>query len=99
MKERARELEADAYSIHMHVWTQAEFLRLVLHCREQSNDAFDIEAAARQAIEFIVVLRKAGTPSVAPASTTRSGGTALWRRVARRTRSRILSSLPRSTKH
>ena len=57
---RARELEADAYSIHMHVWTQAEFLKLILHCRERFEDAFDIEAAARQGIEFIVVLRKAG---------------------------------------
>ena len=49
----------------MHVWTQAEFLKLILHCRERYEDAFDIEAAARQGIEFVVVLRKAGPPPAA----------------------------------
>jgi SAM-dependent methyltransferase len=57
---RAGELKAAGYSIHMHVWTQAEFLQLILHCRERFEGAFDIEAAARRAIEFIVVLRKEG---------------------------------------
>lgn len=64
---RARELEAAAYSIHMHVWTQAEFLRLILDCRERFGEAFDIEASAQQAIEFVVVLRKGGAlPPPAP---------------------------------
>ena len=53
-------LEDSEYSIHMHVWTQAEFLGLILACRERSDDAFEIEASARQAIEFMVVLRKRG---------------------------------------
>ncbi|MGN6255066.1 MAG: methyltransferase domain-containing protein [Solirubrobacterales bacterium] len=57
---RARKLEDEAYSIHMHVWTQAEFLRLILACRERFDDAFDIEASARQSIEYMVVLRKRG---------------------------------------
>jgi SAM-dependent methyltransferase len=57
---KARDLEAAKYSIHMHVWTQAEFLKLILDCRERSGESFDIEAAARQGIEFMVVLRKAG---------------------------------------
>jgi SAM-dependent methyltransferase len=57
---RARELEAARYSIHMHVWTQAEFLQLILHCRQRFDDAFDIEATARQSLEFLVVLRKRG---------------------------------------
>jgi hypothetical protein len=57
---KARELEEAGYSIHMHVWTQAEFLKLMLDCRQRSDDAFDIEAAARQGIEFMVVLRKSG---------------------------------------
>lgn len=57
---RARDLEAAAHSIHMHVWTQAEFLSLILACRQRFDDAFDIEASARQDIEFTVVLRKAG---------------------------------------
>jgi hypothetical protein len=56
----ARKLEADKYSIHMHVWTQAEFLQLILGCRERFGGALDIEAAARQGIEFMVVLRKRG---------------------------------------
>lgn len=60
VQKKARELEAAEYSIHMHVWTQAEFLQLILACRERFDDAFDIEAAAKRAIEFIVVLRKQG---------------------------------------
>jgi SAM-dependent methyltransferase len=56
----ARELEAAKYSIHMHVWTQAEFLQLILACRERFDAGFDIEATAKRAIEFIVVLRKQG---------------------------------------
>jgi Methyltransferase domain len=66
--ERARELEAAKYSIHMHAWTQAEFLAMVLECRRRFSEAFDIEAAARQGIEFIVVLRKQG-PLPPPAPT------------------------------
>ncbi len=57
---RARRLEDERYSIHMHVWTQIEFLRLILACRELLDEAFDLEAASRQMIEFIVVLRKRG---------------------------------------
>jgi hypothetical protein len=53
-------MEAAKYSIHMHVWTQAEFLQLIFSCRERFGDALDIEAAARQGIEFMVVLRKQG---------------------------------------
>ncbi len=62
-----RHLEEIDYSIHFHVWTQAEFLRLILHCRERTGDGFDIEAAARQAIEFVVVLRKRGAFPAPPA--------------------------------
>ncbi len=57
---RARDLEGKKYSIHMHAWTQVEFLALILECRSRFGGAFDIEAAARQGIEFIVVLRKQG---------------------------------------
>jgi len=56
----AREIEAQGYSIHMHAWTQAEFLRLVFHCRDRFEESFDLEAAARPDIEFTVVLRKQG---------------------------------------
>lgn len=65
---RARELDAEDYSIHMHVWTQAEFLALILEVRARTDGAFDIEAAARQGIEFMVVLRKAGELPEPPAA-------------------------------
>jgi SAM-dependent methyltransferase len=67
VERRARQLEDAEYSIHMHVWTQAEFMRLILALRERFDEAFDVEAAARVGIEFIVVLRKRG-PLPAPAS-------------------------------
>ena len=64
---RAQELEDARYSIHMHVWTQAEFLKLILALRDRLDGGFDIEAAARVAIEFIVILRKEGAlPPPAP---------------------------------
>jgi SAM-dependent methyltransferase len=58
----ARQLEEEAASIHMHVWTQAEFLQLILHCRTRLDNAFDIEAAVRLGPEFVVVLRKQSSP-------------------------------------
>jgi SAM-dependent methyltransferase len=94
--EKARKLEADAYSIHMHVWTQAEFLRLILDCRDRFEDAFDVEAAARQGIEFVVVLRKAGTPTMPPSIASGPTGTSRWRRLARRVVSKLSGVVSRS---
>jgi SAM-dependent methyltransferase len=93
----------DSYSIHMHVWTQAEFLEMILHCRERFGDAFDIEAASRHAIEFIVVLRKAGPPPVPSRVRPALGSTSRWRRrrwgrLARREVSRLRNPASRSTK-
>ncbi len=90
---RARELEGAKYSIHMHAWTQAEFLAMVLACRSRFGEAFDIEAAARQGIEFIVVLRKQGPlppPQGGPAAV---GGSAkrLWAKARRRARAALRS--------
>jgi SAM-dependent methyltransferase len=65
---KARELEETSYSIHMHVWTQAEFLQLILACRERFGEAFDIEAAARVGLEFLVILRKRGPLPPPPAA-------------------------------
>lgn len=67
VSEFASHMEEIDYSIHMHVWTQAEFLRLILACRERFDEAFDIEATARSALEFIVVLRKRGAFPPPPA--------------------------------
>ncbi|MGH2981176.1 MAG: methyltransferase domain-containing protein [Solirubrobacterales bacterium] len=64
----ARELEAASYSIHMHVWTQAEFLQLVLHCRQRFGE-FDIEAAMRRSLELVVLLRKHGPLPDSPPAT------------------------------
>jgi SAM-dependent methyltransferase len=85
---KARELEVAKYSIHMHVWTQAEFLRLMLECRQRFDDAFDIEAAARQGIEFMVVLRKQGPlpEPVAPTPPPEPATPGLPRRAAGRIR-------------
>ncbi|MFL5817585.1 MAG: glycosyltransferase [Conexibacter sp.] len=62
----AAELDASDYSIHTHVWTQAEFLALVLHCRELFERGFDVEAVWKDGNELLVVLRKAGEPRVPP---------------------------------
>ena len=61
----ARQLEAEAYSIHFHVWTQADLVRLMLHCHERLG-SFEIEAVRRRGIENIVVLRKHGELSLEP---------------------------------
>jgi SAM-dependent methyltransferase len=88
---RARELEAAAYSIHMHVWSQAEFLKLILDCRERFGEGFDIEASARQQIEFMVVLRKRGPlpPPPPPAVGASSSAVARARRLAARIGSKL----------
>ncbi|MFI5027859.1 MAG: methyltransferase domain-containing protein [Solirubrobacterales bacterium] len=79
---KAVELEAAQYSIHMHVWTQAEFLELILHTREHYDEAFEIEAAARQGIEFVVILRKVGPPRLPPAPDPESAEIPTgWRRI------------------
>jgi methyltransferase family protein len=90
VERRARELEDAKYSIHMHVWTQAEFLKLILALRERFGDSFDIEAAARVGIEFLVVLRKEGPLPPPPPATEQvqaaplSAGIERWRYRARR---------------
>lgn len=56
---RAEAQEADGYSIHFHVWTQADLVALMLHCHERFG-TFEIEAVRRRSLENIVVLRKHG---------------------------------------
>ena len=101
--QRALELEDAKYSIHMHVWTQAEFLELILDLRRRFGNAFDIEAAARVGIEFIVVLRKAGalppppptTATVATDTTPLAAGLAKWKFRARRALSKARGEIRR----
>jgi SAM-dependent methyltransferase len=90
---RARELEAAGYSIHMHAWTQAEFLAMILECRRRFDGGFDVEAAARQGIEFVVVLRKQGPlppPRGGRAAAKGSPGR-LWGKARRRARAALRS--------
>ncbi len=56
---RAEQLEAEGYSIHFHVWTQADLLALMLYCEERLA-SFEIEAVRRRGHENIVALRKHG---------------------------------------
>jgi predicted SAM-dependent methyltransferase len=97
---RALELEDAKYSIHMHVWTQAEFLKLILALRERSGEAFDVEAAARVGIEFIVVLRKQGQlppppPAKMASSTAAPAGIEVWKARAKRVLSRVRNEVRR----
>ncbi len=101
VQRRARELEEAGYSIHMHVWTQAEFLQLILALRERVGGAFDIEAAARVGIEFVVVLRKQG-PLPPPVPGEGGGGGAgapepSWKRRARGALARARRAIRRRT--
>lgn len=64
--ELARELEQRDYSIHTHVWTQSEFLQLLLRCRELLATPFDLEAVWKAGMELIVVLRETSAPPRAP---------------------------------
>jgi hypothetical protein len=71
----------------MHVWTQAEFLQLILGCRERFGEDFDIEASARQGIEFIVVLRRRGpypAPVTQPDAERPIGVARIWSGLRRR---------------
>ena len=59
VQRHAEQLEAERYSIHFHVWTQADLLELMLHCEDRFG-GFEIEAFERHGLENIVVLRKHG---------------------------------------
>jgi len=46
------------YSIHFHVWTQVEFLQLLLYCKQKLLFNFEIELLQKNGMEFIFILRK-----------------------------------------
>ncbi|MBD2124459.1 methyltransferase domain-containing protein [Trichocoleus sp. FACHB-262] len=51
-------LMAIDYSIHYHVWTQTEFLDLLLTMKKTLNLAFELELFCKNGDEMIVILRK-----------------------------------------
>jgi SAM-dependent methyltransferase len=55
----ATKLLENDYSIHFHVWTQAEALELLGLARRELGLAFDVEVAIRNGHENVFVLRKA----------------------------------------
>jgi predicted SAM-dependent methyltransferase len=55
---RAKYLAEINYSIHFHVWTQVEFLQLLLYCQSQLSFPIEVELLQKNNIEFIVVLSK-----------------------------------------
>ena len=60
---RARELEADGYSIHFHTFTLTSFLSLLLHCRTAYGIPLEVLAAETNDHEFIVIAQKSAVPS------------------------------------
>jgi SAM-dependent methyltransferase len=57
--EHAKQLAETNFSIHFHVWTQVEFLELLLYCRSSLRFPFEIELLQKNDFEFICILRKA----------------------------------------
>jgi predicted SAM-dependent methyltransferase len=55
----ATKLLEDDYSIHFHVWTQADALELLSVARRELALEFDVEVAIRNGHENVFVLRKA----------------------------------------
>lgn len=56
--QRVHFLSAINYSIHFHVWTQAEFLELLAYCRNQLRFPMKVETLHMNGIEFIVIISK-----------------------------------------
>jgi O-antigen biosynthesis protein len=77
----ADDLNARGYSIHFHVWTQADLLELTLHCHQQLA-SFEIEAVRRAGIENIVVLRKHGDQVIQESPAAATTVPKRWRRLA-----------------
>lgn len=55
---RAENLLAINYSIHFHVWTQIEFLELLLYCRTSLVLPLEIELFQKNQMEFIIIIKK-----------------------------------------
>lgn len=53
----ARLIEID-YSIHFHVWTPADFMEMLLYCRQSIARELEIELFRKNGMESIFILRK-----------------------------------------
>ena len=73
----ATRLEAEDYSIHFHVWTQADLAELMYHIQDQLGN-FEIEAVRRRNIENIVVLRKHREQPPEPGERGDSASASTW---------------------
>jgi SAM-dependent methyltransferase len=58
VERHANQLIDNDYSIHFHVWSQSEFLQLLLYCRDELSFPLDIELVQRNAGEVVCVLKK-----------------------------------------
>jgi SAM-dependent methyltransferase len=66
LRERIQKLMETDYSIHYHVWTQLDFLELLLSLRDRLS--FDIETMVKQGEEFVMILRKTAPRDTAQAT-------------------------------
>jgi SAM-dependent methyltransferase len=46
------------YSIHFHVWTEVEFLEMLVYCQKDLQFPFKIELLKENGAEFILILKK-----------------------------------------
>jgi hypothetical protein len=54
----ARELFESGRSIHFHAWTQAEFLELLLYCRNTLHFPYDVVEFRKNDPELVCVLQR-----------------------------------------
>lgn len=59
LEQRAKQIQAGKGDIHFHVWTQRDFIELLLKLRRDFHLPLEIEALLKNSQELIVVLRKA----------------------------------------
>lgn len=55
---KTKELIDKDYSIHFHVWTQFEFLELLLYCNKKLFFPLEIELIQKNGMELIVICKK-----------------------------------------
>jgi SAM-dependent methyltransferase len=60
------ELMAIDYSIHFHVWTQAEMLELFARLKTDYDFPFEVEAIVKNGMELIAILRKHASAEASP---------------------------------